>query len=543
MNEEDEDDEENVENKVGSHIHLDSVEVSLNSLLGFTSPRTMKIRGILGGVVVTVLIDSGATQNFLSKVLVERLGLCVFGNNSVGVMLGNGGFEESVGLCKGVVLSLYGLQIIEDLFPFELGDPSLNRSLVSLKSILRSLKLENNGYLVELKCLGEPQEARLPTNEAINDLLKEFEDIFQLPEGLPLIRAQDHAINLCEGIIQPSVSPFSSPVLLVKKKDGSWRFCVDYRALNKATILDMFLIPVIDELFDELHGARIFTKLDISSNSNEERRLFFDDILVYGNSLKEHREHFSIIFDCLREQKLFCNRKKSSVAQENIKYLGHIFSHEGVAADPSKISAMLNWPIPKSLKELRGFLGLTGYYQKFVIGYGKIARVLTDLIKKDNFLWSNEATQAFKNLQEVMTRIPVLALPDFSQEFVVETDASGYVVGAVLSQKGRPMAYFSKTLGTRARLKSVYERELMASVMAIKKWRPYLIGRHFIVRTDQRSLKCLLKQRVVTEENQHWLYKLSRYDFEIQYQSGKENNIADALSRVTRVEDDRLEAY
>ncbi|GKD07695.1 putative mitochondrial protein [Tanacetum coccineum] len=159
-----------------------------------------------------------------------------------------------------------------------------------------------------------------------------------------------------------------------------------------------------------------------------------------------------------------------------------------------------------------------------MVGYAKIARVLTDLLKRDNFYWSNEATQAFKNLQEAMTRIPVLALPDFSQEFVVDTDASGYGVGAVLSQKGRPVAYFSKTLGTRARLKLVYERELMVIVMAIKKWRPYLIGQHFIVRTDQRSLKFLLKQRVVTEEHQHWLNKLSGYDFEIPYRSGKENN-------------------
>ncbi|GKD07696.1 hypothetical protein Tco_1187381 [Tanacetum coccineum] len=176
MDEEDENDEENVENKEGSHIRLDSVEVSLNSLLGFTSPRTMKTRGILGGVVVTVLINSGATHNFLS----------------------NEGFEESVGLCKGVKELTMSFNMDGGRILIK-GDPSLNRSLVSLKVILRSLKLEKNDFLVELKCLGEPQEARLPTNEAINDLLKEFEDIFQLPEGLPPIRAQDHAINLCEG--------------------------------------------------------------------------------------------------------------------------------------------------------------------------------------------------------------------------------------------------------------------------------------------------------------------------------------------------------
>ncbi|GKC38897.1 putative mitochondrial protein [Tanacetum coccineum] len=418
MDEEDKDDEENVENKEGSHIHLDSVEVSLNSLLGFTSPRTMKIRGILRGVVVTVLIDSEATHNFLSKVLVARLGLCVSRNNSIGVMLGNGGFEESVGLCKEVVLSLSGLQIIEDFFPFELGSADV---------ILGIKWLQTLGDMV----IGFPK---------IN--FEEFEDIFQLPEGLPPIRAQDHAINLLK------------------------RFCMDYRALNKATILDKFPIPVIDELLDELHGARIFTKLDLKSGYHQIRikkddvpktafrtydghyeflvmpfgltngpatfqslmnevfrpyqrkfvLVFFDDILVYSNSLEEHREHLSIIFACLHEQKLFCNRKKCSFTQENIEYLGHIVSHEGVAADPSKISAMLNWPIPKSLKELRGFLGLTGYYRKFVVAYGKIARVLRDLHKKDNFHWSNEATQAFKNLQEAMTRIPVLALPDFSQE-------------------------------------------------------------------------------------------------------------------------------
>ena len=197
---------------------------------------------------------------------------------------------------------------------------------------------------------------------------------------------------------------------------------------------------------------------------------------------------------------------------------------------------MLSWPCPKSVTELRGFLGLTGYYRRFVKDYGRIARPLTNLLRKNGFVWNEEAGHAFEALKQSVTHLPVLILPDFQKEFTVETDASGTGIGAVLTQDKKPIAFLSQAFSSQGRIKSVYERELLAIVKAVTKWKHYLAGKEFVIKTDQRSLKHLLDQKAVSTIQQRWASKLIGLKYKIEYKPGVNNKVVDALSRRPQLE-------
>lgn len=223
--------------------------------------------------------------------------------------------------------------------------------------------------------------------------------------------------------------------------------------------------------------------------------VFLDDILIYSPTLETHIDHLRQVLTALKQHQLFLKKSKCSFAQHQLEYLGHIISADGVSTDPNKTKAMANWPVPTTVTELRAFLGLTGYYRKFVKHYGLMAKPLTQLLQKKHFQWSEQAQQAFDQLKQAMMTTP---LPDFTKTFVVETDASDSGVGAVLMQEDQPIVYMSKALGPAHQKLSIYE-EFLALIMAVEKWRPYLQRQGFVIRTDHKSLSYLSEQNLHSE--------------------------------------------
>ncbi|KAK8600731.1 hypothetical protein V6N12_050582 [Hibiscus sabdariffa] len=400
-----------------------------------------------------------------------------------------------------------------------------------------------------------------------------FEDVFpeETPKGLPPLRGIEHRIDFIPGAIIPnmpayrsnpeetkeiqrqvaelmekgyireSLSPCAVPVLIVPKKDGSWRMCVDCRAVNQITIKYRHPIPRLDDMLDELCGATIFSKIDLKSEYHQIRMregdewktafktklglyewlimpfgltnapstfmrlmnhvlrsfigkfcvVYFDDILIYSKTLQDHAEHLRAVLQTLREEKLFGNMAKCVFCTDKLTFLGYIFSSQGVEVDPEKIKAIQEWPRPTTISQ----------------------------------------EEAFMKIKDCLTHAPVLALPNFDKTFEIECDASGVGIGAVLMQEKRPIAYFSEKLNGAALNYPVYDKEMYALIRALETWQHYLLPKEFMIHTDHEALRYITGQHKLNKRHAKWVEFLESFPYVIRYKKGKENVVADALSR------------
>lgn len=397
-------------------------------------------------------------------------------------------------------------------------------------------------------------------------------------------------------IIEISDSPYNSPVWVVPKKlDASgkqkWRVVIDFRKLNELTDQDAYPLPDIDDILSQLGNAKFFSALDLSSgfhqipmNTNSKKYtafstpqghfqfnrmpfglknapatfqrmmdtallglvnkycfVYLDDIIIFGDTIERHNENLAIVFQRLKDLNLKIQPDKCEFIKPELEYLGHVVTKEGVKPNPKKIEAVKNFKTPATPTQVKSFLGLAGYYRKFIQNFSKIAKPLTDLTKKDiNFFWTDKQTESFNTLKQKLCEAPVLAFPDFSQPFVLTTDASNEGIGAILSQNDHPCCYISRTLNPPEKNYTTTEKELLAIVWAIKRLRQYLLGRHFTIRTDHQALKWLHNCKDPSSRLIRWRLRLEEYQYTIEYTKGKDNTAADTLSRIHAITRDTV---
>ncbi|KAL2246141.1 UNVERIFIED_CONTAM: Transposon Ty3-G Gag-Pol polyprotein [Sesamum indicum] len=387
---------------------------------------------------------------------------------------------------------------------------------------------------------------------------------------------------LGKGFIRPSTSPWGAPVLFVKKKDGSMRLCVDYRQLNKVTVKNKYPLPRIDDLLDQLKGATTFSKLDLRSGywqlriakndipktafhtcyghyeflvmpfglTNAQTAfmtlmngtfqeyldhfiiIFIDDILVYSKNREKHEQHLRVVLQILKEKELSAKLSKCEFWVNQVVFLGHVIFGDGVMPDPSKVKAIMEWRVPKNATKVRSFLGLAGYYRRFVEGFSTIVGPLTKLLRKGvEFQWTEQCQQSFDELKKRLTSNPILVLPSGSGGYIVYTDVSKQGLGCVLMQNGKVIAYASCQLRNHELNYPTHDLELAAIVHALKIWRHYLYGEKFQILADHKSLKYILTQNELNLRQRRWIELLKDYDCTIDFHPRKANVVTDALSR------------
>ena len=361
--------------------------------------------------------------------------------------------------------------------------------------------------------------------------------------------------------------------------------CIDSRAINKITIKYQFPILRLDDMLDELHGSTIFSKINVRSGYHQIRIwpgdewktvfktrdglfewlvmpfgltnapstfmcvmnqtlrpfigkfvvVYFDDILIYSRDYAEHLDHLRQVLHTLQFEKFFIHLEKCSFAQNSVVFLGFVVSMQGVSADPSKVQAFLDWPVPSNVHEVRSFHGLASFYRRFIKNFSSIMAPLTECTKNGPFLWSKAAQDAFETIKRKLTEALVLRLPDFEQPFKVACDASHVGVGGVLSQQGHPIAFYSEKLNDTWRRYSTYDLELYAIIQSLKYWPHYLIHREFVLYTDHDSLRYINSQKRLNARHARWVDFLQQFSFVLKHKAVVENRVADALSRKTHL--------
>ena len=393
---------------------------------------------------------------------------------------------------------------------------------------------------------------------------------------------------ISQGVLEESEGTWASPICIVRRRNGKLRICAD-RRLNAETSIPAYHIPRIDDTLEALSGSSIFIVLDFNSayyqvsvdpkdrdkttivtpfGSYRHRRMpmglsgspvtcarlldivladlspkvvlsYFDDVILHGRTVDELLTNLDTVLGRLHDAGLTLNLKKCVWFQPSVTFLGHVVSQDGLRADPVKVEKVRQWPVPKTAKQLARFLGLAAYFRKYIAGFASLAAPLFRLTNKDvRFVWSSDSQLAFDRLKDALCTAPVLALPRFGDgagEFILECDASDDAVGAVLLQtqdgEERVIAYGSKKMSKSEKNYGVTKKELLSVVVFVRQFHPYLVGKHFSLRSDHASLQWLTQFKNPSGMLARWLETLGQYSFDITYKLGRENTAADALSR------------
>ena len=389
-----------------------------------------------------------------------------------------------------------------------------------------------------------------------------------------------------DNIIRESTSPWSFPLVVVRKPNGDLRLCVDYRKLNEITRRPIFPIPDSRTLFDALEGNKYFSTIDLSSGYHQvpmkeidkektafsTRRgqfefnrmpfglcgapatfqrimnvvlkdqvwekcvIYLDDVLIFGRSIEEHNQRLREVLEQFRKADMKLSPQKCSFLQKEVSYLGHVIGSGGISVDPQKIKSVLDWPTPKCVEEVHSFVGLCSYYRSFIEDFSKIVEPMQRIIASKKFKWEKEQAESFARMKNLLTNAPILALPSKEGTYILDTDASYGAIGAVLSQEQngteRVLAYASNKLTKTQRNYCITRKELLAAYHYIKHFKHYLAGEKFVLRTDHKALIWLLNwKKPNTSQYCLWKADLEGFSFEIQHRKGTNHLNADALSR------------